>query len=259
MTTPTAAPPAAPPAELPVELPAVLVELARAALAADLTGTDRVGDYLGAAREDDVAVTAMFAARDRGYAGWRWTVTLAVVDDTPPTVSEVTLLPGPDALVAPAWVPWAERVRASDLGVGDLVLTEPDDIRLVPGYVDSDDPDLIELAGEVGLGRVRVMSREGRDDAAERWHDGPFGPDDEMARSAPAHCGTCGFYLPLRGSLGGAFGACGNEVSPAEARVVDVEFGCGAHSEVVVELARPAGASVIDELVLEVHTHPETA
>lgn len=253
MTTPTAAPPV----ELPVELPAELVELARAALAAELAGPDRVGEYLGAAREDDVAVTAMFAARDHGYAGWRWTVTLAVVDDHPPTVSEVTLLPGPAALIAPAWVPWGERVRAGDLGVGDLLLTEPDDIRLVPGYLDSADPDLIELAGEVGLGRVRVMSREGRDDAAERWHDGPFGPADEMARSAPAPCGTCGFYLPLRGSLGGAFGACGNELSPAESRVVDVEFGCGAHSEVVVELARPAGTSVIDELVLEVHTHPE--
>ena len=75
------------------------------------------------------------------------------------------LLPGPDAMVSPAWVPWNERVRPGDLGVGDLLPTSPDDARLVPGYLASDDIAVEELAREVGLGRKTVLSREGRDAA----------------------------------------------------------------------------------------------
>ena len=37
------------------------------------------------------------------------------------------LLPGPDALLPPAWVPWTERLRPGDLGVGDLLPTDEDD------------------------------------------------------------------------------------------------------------------------------------
>jgi hypothetical protein len=79
------------------------------------------------------------------------------------------------------------------------------------------------------------MSREGRLDAAERWYTGDNGPDTAMARQAPAHCGTCGFLLPLEGSLRAGFGVCGNEITVTDGRVVSVEFGCGAHSEVVVD------------------------
>ena len=32
-----------------------------------------------------------------------------------------------------------------------------------------------------------------------------------------------------------AFGACTNEFSPADGRVVDAEYGCGAHSETVID------------------------
>jgi hypothetical protein len=52
-----------------------------------------------------------------------------------------------------------------------------------------------------------------------------------MARAAPAHCGTCGFLLPLAGGLRGAFGVCGNAYSPADGHVVGVDYGCGAHSQ----------------------------
>jgi hypothetical protein len=155
------------------------------------------------------------------------------------TVSEVVLLPGPDALVAPEWVPWQQRVQAGDLGVGDLMPTEPGDPRLVPAYLESDDPAVEEVATETGLGRVRVMSRFGRLDSAQRWQSGDFGPHSDMARSAPDHCGRCGFYLPLEGSLRAAFGVCGNELAPADGRVVHVEYGCGAHSEVELESSSP--------------------
>ena len=176
-------------------------------------------------------------------------MTLACADDDSAiTVSEVVLLPGPDAVVAPAWVPWNERVRPGDLGVGDLLPTPPDDVRLVPGYVASDDPAVEELAREVGLGRRTVLSREGRDAAVQRWYDGEHGPGTDMARSAPAHCGTCGFLLPLAGALRGAFGVCANAYAPADGDVVAVEFGCGAHSDVAYE---PVSPVAVAELVYD--------
>lgn len=228
------------------------VELARAAAVEDAVldlgpaGADAVGDHLEAVPEEGGALTHYFAARQGGYRGWRWSVTLACPDgESRPTVSEVVLVPGPDALVAPAWVPWQERVRPGDLGVGDLLPVSPDDERLVPAYVQSDDPAVEEVAREIGLGRVMVLSRAGREDAAQRWQDGPHGPGADMARAAPDVCGTCGFFLPLAGSLRGAFGVCANEYAPADGSVVAVAFGCGAHSSVVVESATPVAVAEV--------------
>jgi hypothetical protein len=169
-------------------------------------------------------------------------------EDTPITVSEVVLLPGPDALVAPTWVPWGQRIRPGDLGVGDLLPTQEGDERLVPGYLASDDPAVEEVVLEVGLGRPKVLSHRGRELAAQRWFDGTHGPASDMARAAPAPCGTCAFFLPIAGSLRGAFGVCGNEYSPADGAVVAVGFGCGAHSDVQVE---PVSPVAVAELVYD--------
>jgi hypothetical protein len=215
------------------------VDIARAA-ATEEAGQEPVGRHVGVEPETGGAATHFFEADYPGYGGWRWAVTVASAGPgTSVTVSEVVLLPGPDALVAPEWVPWQQRVQAGDLGVGDLMPTEPGDPRLVPAYLESDDPAIEDVARETGLGRVRVMSRFGRLDSAERWQTGDFGPGSEMARSAPDHCGRCGFYLPLDGSLRAAFGVCGNELAPADGRVVHVEYGCGAHSEVELESSSP--------------------
>ncbi|WP_028925332.1 DUF3027 domain-containing protein [Pseudonocardia acaciae] len=208
------------------------VELARAA-AVELAGADAVGGHEQAQGDDEHAATHFFAANQPGYRGWRWAVTVADGGpDTPVTVSETVLLPGPDALVAPPWVPWQDRVRAGDLGVGDLLPPDPDDERLVPGYLASDDPAVEEVAHEVGLGRPRVLSRYGRDLATERWRAGDRGPRAEMAKAAPSTCVTCAFYLPIAGSLRAAFGVCANEFAPADGAVVHAEYGCGAHSDV---------------------------
>ncbi|WP_324187075.1 DUF3027 domain-containing protein [Actinokineospora alba] len=228
------------PAQEAVTDPALLaaVDFARAA-AQEQAGAE-VGIHVAAEPEDSNAVTHLFEADKPGYRGWRWAVTVSSAGpDTKVTVSEVVLLPGPDALTAPPWVPWQERVQAGDLGVGDLLPTAPDDPRLAPSYLGSDDPYVEETALEIGLGRPRVMSRLGRIEAAERWQASDFGPEADMARSAPAHCGTCAFYLQITGALGAAFGVCGNEIAPADGRVVHAEYGCGAHSEAEVEQISP--------------------
>jgi hypothetical protein len=207
-------------------------------LARDSIGDDHVGGHLGARAEGDRLVTHYFDCTLPGYRGWRWSVTVARAPRSKlVTVCETVLLPGDDALLAPVWVPWQERLQPGDLGVGDLMPTKADDYRLVPGYVLSDDPAIEEVSWELGLGRPRVMSREGRAEAAQRWYDGDHGPEAAISLAAPANarCGQCGFYLPLAGSLRQVFGVCGNLFAPDDGRVVSADHGCGAHSEVLLE------------------------
>ena len=231
------------------------VDLARAV--AQEVAEGAVGEHLGAEAagpaDDGPAVTHVFATTDKAYLGWRWTVTVARAEgSTDVTVDEVVLLPGAEALLAPAWVPWSERVRPEDLSPGELLPPAEGDPRLVPAYASGDDEqaDLAdELFWELGLGREHVLSREGRDDAAERWWDGDTGPDTKMARQAPGTCGDCGFLVPLGGALRQAFGVCANGQAPADGRVVSLAHGCGAYSETTVDSpnAATAGMAVAEE------------
>ncbi|MDK3257213.1 DUF3027 domain-containing protein [Blastococcus capsensis] len=237
------------PAPAAVDPLTAAIEPARAAAVETAGDPDLVGDHLGAVAEPEVGaglgavLTHTFASRLPGYVGWHWAVTIAQIPgEDGVTVDEVVLLPGEQALLAPAWVPWHERLRPGDLSVGDVLPATEDDGRLAPAYtVDDDsaeDPEGRVVAREIGFGRERVMSREGRSEAVDRWTAGDFGPSAPMARQAPGPCVTCGFYLPLAGSLRQVLGACGNAYAPADGRVVTADYGCGAHSQatlVVVE------------------------
>ena len=109
-----------------------------------------VGEHIEALAEGERVVTHLFECLQPGYRGWRWAVTVArVARSRHVTICETTLLPGPDALAAPPWVPWQDRLQPGDLGVGDILPTAPDDDRLMPGYVQSDDPAVV---GCVGVG-----------------------------------------------------------------------------------------------------------
>ncbi|MEY3430083.1 MAG: hypothetical protein RJB30_15, partial [Actinomycetota bacterium] len=178
----------------------------------------------------------LFEAFLPGYVGWQWAVTIAKADSqSAPTICDVVLLPGPDSLLAPEWVPYSERITAEDVVAGTIVPTAADDARLVPGsaVLPSDEQlDLHELF-ELGAGRARILSIEGRDQAAKRWIEGDRGPNSDLAKLAPKSCGSCGFFVPLSGSLRQAFGVCANAISPEDARVVAINHGCGAHSEAV--------------------------
>ena len=88
-----------------------------------------------------------------------------------------------------------------------------------------------EVVYELGLNRLRVLSLEGRDLAAERWHEGSHGPASPLAQAAPANCETCGFLVRLAGPLSQAFGVCANAQANDDGRVVSWDHGCGAHSE----------------------------
>ncbi|MCU1599595.1 MAG: hypothetical protein JWO22_304 [Frankiales bacterium] len=226
------------------------VDLARA-VAVEVAG-DSVGDHLGVETEDDLVVSHLFASTDKAYVGWRWTVTVARAEGTDEvTVDEVVLLPGEGSLVAPAWVPWSERVQPGDLSPGDLLPPVKDDPRLVPAYTDTSDEVAAEAFWELGLGRPRVLGLEGRLDAADRWYDGEQGPFTAMARQAPGQCLDCGFRLPLAGGLSALFGVCANAFAPDDGKVVAMDHGCGAHSETAVDSATATAGLVVEHEELE--------
>ncbi|WP_075661496.1 DUF3027 domain-containing protein [Streptomyces acidiscabies] len=265
----------------PDRLCAEAVDLARTA-AEEAAAPGVVGEHVGLVSEGDRVVTHFFECKELGYRGWRWAATVARASRAKVvTLDEVVMLPGPDAVLAPEWVPWSERLRPGDLGPGDLLPTDADDDRLESGYADDrlalgdsgddepeleltaaasadaeDTPDLAvppargtiaAVADELGLRRARVLSRYGLHIAADRWEEA-FGAQTPMAQAAPATCVSCGFLTPKGGSLGRAFGVCANEFSPADGRVVSLTYGCGGHSEAAVMPAptRPA-LPVVDE------------
>ncbi|WP_346098763.1 DUF3027 domain-containing protein [Streptomyces olivaceiscleroticus] len=321
----------------PDRLCAEAVELARgAAEEAALPGM--VGEHVDAVADGDRVVTHLFECKEPGYRGWRWAVTVARASRAKVvTLDESVLLPGPDALLAPEWVPWSERLRPGDMGPGDLLPTESEDLRLEPGFAadetfgdnggvgvpavapgspdadatgptaadradaaraartapgagteaaasaaetaearqgplaelaEAEDADVVAgtpahqstapargsiaaVAEELGMGRARVLSRYGLHTAADRWEEA-YGAKTPMAQAAPAACMSCGFLVPLAGSLRQAFGVCANEFSPADGRVVSLAYGCGGHSEAAVMPKPPRPAPpVIDETVVE--------
>jgi hypothetical protein len=233
-----------------IELDAVgakAADLARDA-AALVGGADAVGPHVGAHAESERVVTHEFESLLPGYKGWRWAVTVSRVPRARhATVDEVVLIPGPDALVPAPWVPWSQRLQPGDLRPGDVLPTAADDPRLVGGWSDIDPTTLEETVSELGydlgfdlgLTRARVLSFTGRDEIAQHWYDGDSGPQAAVARAAADNCVSCGFLLPLAGGLGRMFGVCGNIFAADDARVVSFDHGCGAHSEVVVELTSP--------------------
>ena len=232
------------------------VDEARAALVEEVGGED-VGDHLGHLAEGERVVTHLFGCTRKGYAGWRWSVTVVRASrQKHVTVDEIVLMPGEGALVAPEWVPYKERIRPGDLSPGDLLPVEDDDPRLVPTYSFGDDPlssddkaQVKAVAAELGLGRVRTLSLEGRDLAAQRWYDGDAGPGSALAQAAPATCSSCGFLLRIAGPLSEMFGVCANGNANDDGRAVSLDHGCGAHSE--VQLARKHEPQPLPDHVLD--------
>ena len=233
------------------------VDAARTAAEAVADRNAHVGAHIDATTIEDRLVEHRFACEIPGYRGWYWTVIVARVPrGREATVCEVEVLPGVEAILAPEWLPWSERLRPGDIGPGDVLPFKADDPRLEPGFTATGDEEIDAVAiDELALERARVLSNDGISEAAQRWYDGAPGPRAPGAVAAAADCSTCGFLVPLQGSLGQLFGVCANPWSEDDGKVISYDHGCGAHSETDVE-ARPsewpAAHPVIDDLELVV-------
>lgn len=229
-------------------------DLAREALV-EVAEPGTVGEYIGMVGVADRLGTHYFECAAAGYPGWSWAVTVARVPrGKVATVCETNLVPGPEALLSPAWVPYADRLAPGDLGPGDVLPKVEDDPNLIFGYEATGEEDVDAVAlYELGLGRHRVLSPEGRAAAAERWAAGEGGPRSDIALRSSAKCRSCGYFLPMSGALRAMFGVCANEWSPSDGTVVTLDHGCGAHSETDAPRPRPEpiGTPIVDDSRLD--------
>lgn len=124
-------------------MPDQLTQLALTALG-EVAPAEQIGALVETSEPNEEGVrTLRFAADVPGHPDWFWTVWTAQVDDAEPTVLECDLLPGEDALLAPAWIPWAERLAefcATHDRHGNLVDDDDDDAE--------DDADEDDVDGE---------------------------------------------------------------------------------------------------------------
>ncbi|UQN15567.1 DUF3027 domain-containing protein [Gulosibacter sp. ACHW.36C] len=105
-------------------MPEPLTQLALVALG-EVAPAEQIGELVSTSEPNEEGVrTLRFASDVPGHPDWFWTVWTTQVEDDEPTVLECDLLPGEDALLAPAWIPWAERLaefRATHDRNGKLV------------------------------------------------------------------------------------------------------------------------------------------
>ena len=170
-------------------------DLALSALRA-ITPAATIGPAAGFIPEEDGSVSLRFENRLPGYPGWYWTVTVARVDDEEPTVLEVELLPGDGALLAPEWVPWAERLaeyrahqaelaEAAAAGGGDDEADtddedadgELDDDGIDDDELDEDGSDILHAGDLDGVDIDELDDSE--DDASEEDDDAEDDASDE--------------------------------------------------------------------------------
>lgn len=219
-----------------------------------------VGKHLGVQLIDANVAVHRFAARVPGYRGWQWHVSLTALPGSDHiTVNEASLIAGKDALTAPSWVPYSERIQPGDLVPDAQLPLEHNDPRVT---VETSEQPQSENDGEIAENRAGTRSERvrritlsdyGLSSARRRWKNGAFGPQSEFARKASLKCASCAFYLRLPEEVGRNFGVCANEYS-ADGHVVHSAYGCGAHSLTPPreQLGAPVAAPFDDERAIEI-------
>jgi hypothetical protein len=108
----------------PDALLAAAVDVARTAVEG-IAPASQIGRHLAARTEGDRVVTHLFESKLAGYQGWQWYAVLTRNSRSKTvTVNELGLLPSEDSILAPEWVPWAERVRPEDARQDDETVSE---------------------------------------------------------------------------------------------------------------------------------------
>lgn len=147
--------------------------------AARLTGGRRaVGEYIRTDEEEEGLRSYIFHSTLRGYIGWIWSVTIYQPVGQEPTISEVVMMPGEGALVAPNWVPWSERLAdykalqaeleaQAAAEAAEAALTEETEVDSME-LIDAPDEETIEHAEEVLLATTEFdVEDDAEDDSNE--------------------------------------------------------------------------------------------
>ncbi|MCX6485986.1 MAG: DUF3027 domain-containing protein [Rhodoluna sp.] len=117
--------------------------------AARLTGGRRaVGDYIRTDEEEPGLRSYIFHSTLRGYVGWFWSVTIYQPLGEEPTISEVVMMPSEEALIAPKWIPWSERLadyKALQAELEAQAAAEAEEAALLTADAEDDDEDDLEL------------------------------------------------------------------------------------------------------------------
>jgi len=186
-----------------------------------MAGADRVGGHLGVTADGDRLVTHRFRCLDPAYRGWCWAVTVTRASRAKNvTVDESVLVPGDEAILAPDWVPWRERVLPGDLGVGDLLPAPPDDARLVPAAsLEGDDG-----VADWGETAWAMPGTEPEDlvpvPSAEPLADGPDDPAEGLESTVDAATDLTGAAAVVVATGTDGTAAGGIEDRPPRARVL---------------------------------------
>lgn len=217
------------------------------AIVTEVVPAVEIGEHLGDKVEGERLHTHFFNCEKPGYVGWHWAITVARAPRSKTvTVCEIDLLPGKGALLAPAWIPWEERLKPGDVTADDVLPYRAVDERL-SFLRESGKP-----ADEAPFSRLRVLSEKGLAQTELRWRRNAR--NQAKLRKQPSGCSSCGFLVTLEGALRNSFGVCANEWSPEDGKLVPLTFSCGAHSETDVakkDSEWPVTPQRINELDLE--------
>ena len=122
----------------------------------------------------------------------------------------------------PPWVPYRERIQPGDLSPGRPAARRgrrpAPGARRTPSATTRSTPTTrrrsAQVADDLGLGRVRTLSPEGRDLAAQRWYDGDGGPESPLAQSRPGRLHDLWLPGPARRPARRSCSACAPTATP---------------------------------------------
>ncbi|TJY67501.1 DUF3027 domain-containing protein [Arthrobacter sp. CAU 1506] len=189
--TAEAAPPRRRPARRTPKLDLVLaaaVDRAREGVL-DIAPPEQIGAHVGSVADGDRLVTHRFEAKLAGYAGWQWYATLARVPrGKDATVCEVGLLPSEKSLLAPEWVPWADRVRPEEVAAA----AEAEAAAAAEAQDDADSAPVADTAEEVSepvdqdAAAEEAPAEAGEDEVTNEETSATAGEDDAANEEASA-------------------------------------------------------------------------
>jgi hypothetical protein len=164
---------------------AASVGVARTAIEG-IAKASEIGEHLAARTEGDRLVTHLFESKLPGYVGWQWYAVLTRNSRSKVvTVSELGLLPSEDSILAPEWVPWAERVRPEDAQTEDV---QTDDAQTdVPEEAQVEAPAEEHDGGPAAEGAVPPSEPAGESDGAQNGVTPDGGAQDANAQNGNTH------------------------------------------------------------------------